>query len=131
MRAEEAILFLVVAVLSLALVAAVVAPILRQKRSGDRSSSAKEENAVAVGGPVCPTCHCQLSVGFRFCPFDGAALATEIPMPVATAGPHDRAGDHPVIGVVGARKICPTCARRYRLDVAVCERDGASLVPVN
>jgi hypothetical protein len=131
MRAEEAVLFLVVAMLSLALVAAVVTPLLRQKRSGHREAPRVTRDAASAGpdGPTCPTCHRQLSAGYRFCPFDGTSLA---PPPVVDViaddgGPASRGRNL----AANARKICPTCARGYRGEASVCERDGAPLVPIN
>ena len=55
MRAEEAVLFLVVTVLSFALVAAVVAPLLRKKRGGETALRPFALLAVSSGseGPRC------------------------------------------------------------------------------
>lgn len=137
MRLEEAILFLSVVALSLALVVVVVAPILRQRR---RSLEATEAVRALPDGPsgalselaqACPACHRHQPAEFLFCPFDGTPLHVRLPM--------EGAGDAPALAqdISGATlaapggKICPTCSRRYRLDTAVCPRDGAPLVAVN
>jgi len=127
MRTEEAVLFVIVTALSFALVAAVVAPLIRKKRAAVAPQTRPFAGfVIAAGeGPRCPTCRRGLLPGFRFCPFDGAPLvAGGVPAP-RLAPPPD-AGE----GVV-PRQICPRCARAYRQDTAVCEHDGIPLVPVN
>ena len=131
MRAEEAVLFLIVTVLSFALVAAVVAPLVRKRRSGT-PGPVRTPGAVplfagfiqpGLEGPRCPTCRRVLLPGFRFCPFDGT------PFPDAAASARPAAADAVTAGV--PRKICPRCARAYRQDTTVCAHDGIPLVPVN
>lgn len=133
MRPEEAVLFLIVTVLSLALVAAVVAPLIRKKRTG--AGDATRGPAVTGGfagftipgleGPRCPGCRRALIPGFRFCPFDGTPLVPDGTPAVRPATTADVAtGGVP-------KKICPRCARAYRQDTAVCAHDGIPLVPVN
>ena len=138
MRIEEAILFLAVVVLSLALVVVVVAPILRQRRRSPAGVSAAIRDVPegpAVVSPemahACPACHRHQPGEFRFCPFDGTPLDVRLPI----AGDHgaqalsqDASGA--TLSTPGG-KICPSCSRRYRLDTAVCPRDGAPLVAVN
>jgi|GEM_PF-3499792 len=128
MRAEEAVLFLIVIVLSLALVAAVVAPLIRRRRTGvprPPGGPGTFAGFVIPGleGPRCSTCRRSLLPGFRFCPFDGTALMSGA-APVSRPAPIAEAGGVP-------KKICPRCARAYRQDTAVCAHDGIPLVPVN
>jgi hypothetical protein len=137
MRLEETVLFLFVIALALALVIVVVAPILRQKRAASRpvvggvsaSLGAPAVFAANEKPRACPACHRQQPLEFRFCPFDGT--------PVRGSGAQDvvdasllAVGEGGVLVAAGG-KICPSCARRYRLDVAVCARDGSPLVAVN
>jgi len=81
MRPEEAVLFLIVTVLSFALVAAVVAPLVRKKRTVRPPAFAPPLAGFVVPGglegPRCPTCRRGLLPGFRFCPFDGTPLVPE------------------------------------------------------
>jgi len=125
MPGEEAVLFAIVTVLSLALVAAVVAPLVRKKRGAGIPVSRPFAGFAIPGleGPRCPACRRGLLPGFRFCPFDGTPLlAATLPGPSAI---HDApTGSVP-------KKICPRCARAYRQDTAVCAHDGIPLVPVN
>jgi len=128
MRAEETVLFVIVTVLSFALVAAVVAPLVRKKRTVGPAVARPFAGFAIPGleGPRCPTCRRGLLPGFRFCPFDGTPLVAD----VAPSSPRVMfAGDAPT-GVV-PRKICPRCARAYRQDTVVCSHDGMPLVPVN
>lgn len=125
MRPEEAVLFLIVTVLSFALVAAVLAPLVRKRRSG-AASVPRPFAGFAIPeapGPWCPTCRRSLLLGFRFCPFDGTALVPGAPV-ARPARSEANAGPAP-------RKVCPGCARAYVQDTAVCEHDGMPLVPVN
>lgn len=128
MRGEEAVLFVIVTVLSFALVAAVVAPLVRKKRSAGTTASRPFAGFAIPGleGPRCPACRRGLLPGFRFCPFDGTSLVAEIaPTPRGASVITDAlAGGVP-------KKICPRCARAYRQDTAVCAHDGIPLVPVN
>lgn len=125
MRPEEAVLFLIVTVLSFALVAAVVAPLVRKKRSGTGRPFA---GFIVPGleGPRCSVCRRALLPGFRFCPFDGTPL-------VLDAAPLGRSVTPVAQDAGGAppKKICPRCARAYRQDTSVCAHDGIPLVPVN
>jgi hypothetical protein len=151
MRPEEAVLFLIVTVLSFALVAAVVAPLVRKKRPArqDRAGAASVPPASAhpaspyqasrheiparsiagfvvpgaLEGPRCPACRRSLLAGFRFCPFDGTPLLPEATPARAIPAQSGRGGV--------PRKICPRCARAYQQDTTVCEHDGIPLVPVN
>jgi hypothetical protein len=127
MRAEEAVLFLIVTVLSFALVAALVAPLVRKKRGAGTAVPRPFAGFAIPGleGPRCPTCRRGLLPGFRFCPFDGTALLADTAPAARVPSP----GDVPA-GVV-PKKICPRCARAYRQDTAVCAHDGMPLVPVN
>jgi len=127
MRTEEAVLFVIVTVLSFALVAAVVAPLIRKKRTvGAPPPRPFAGFVIAAGeGPRCPTCRRLLLPGFRFCPFDGAPL-----LAAGAAAPQFSPPPDALAGLV-PRKICPRCARAYRQDTAVCEHDGMPLVPVN
>jgi len=81
MRPEEAVLFLIVTVLSFALVAAVVAPLVRKKRTIRPVPSVPPFAGFVVPGgpegPRCPTCRRGLLPGFRFCPFDGTPLVPD------------------------------------------------------
>lgn len=125
MRPEEAVLFLIVTVLSFALVAAVVAPLVRKKKTPVAGRSFAGFAIPGLEGVRCPACRRGLLPGFRFCPFDGTPLVPDAPQaPSAPAGAPDEAGGFP-------RKICPRCARAYRQDTSVCEHDGIPLVPVN
>ena len=126
MRAEEEVQFLVVTVLSFALVAAVVAPLIRKKRGATAAPRPFSGFALpGLEGPRCPPCRRGLLPGFRFCPFDGTPLVAE----TAPAARGPSPADVPA-GVV-PKKICPRCARAYRQDTAVCAHDGMPLVPVN
>jgi len=132
MPAEEAVLFLIVTVLSFALVATVVAPLIRKKRTGVSATRARGAAATVAGfaipameGPRCATCRRGLLPGFRFCPFDGTPLLPD-------ASPAARPPQPQESGAAGVpKKICPRCARAYRQDSAVCAHDGIPLVPVN
>jgi hypothetical protein len=151
MHGEEVVLFLGVAALSLAIVVSVVAPILRQRRApaagwrpvtrptaraAPAQASAGDPGALTRGATACAACHGQWPRGFRFCPLDGSSLGAGAVDPAP-----DRAGGdfeitpavsrelEPAVGT-GA-KICPSCARRYRHDAAVCARDGSALIAMN
>jgi hypothetical protein len=128
MRGEEAVLFVIVTVLSFALVAAVVAPLVRRKRTAGTPVSRPFAGFAIPGleGPRCPACRRGLLPGFRFCPFDGTPLVAE----TARTPPGLSAINDPPTGSV-PKKICPRCARAYRQDTAVCAHDGIPLVPVN
>jgi len=134
MRIEEAILFLAVVALSLALVVVVVAPILRQRRRAAQGAPEAAGGAAVVSLEtvhVCPACHRHQSVDFRFCPFDGTPLGIRLPVggeQDVAALAQDASG---ALLATSGGKICPSCSRRYRLDTTVCPRDGAPLVAVN
>jgi len=92
MRPEEAVLFLIVTVLSFALVAAVVAPLVRKKRTVRSSAATPPPFAGfvvpgALEGPRCSTCRRALLPGFRFCPFDGTPLVPQASPGVRPAEP--------------------------------------------
>jgi len=131
MRVEEAILFLAVVALSLALVIVVVAPILLQKRRALRTPPDRASDLAVEKAAACPACHRQQPAEFGFCPFDGTPLGIRLPI----GGERDTALQSQDLNgatlVATGGKICPSCSRRYRLDTAVCPRDGASLVAVN
>jgi hypothetical protein len=154
MSVEEAILFVAVIALALALVAVVVGPKLRSgRRKRDRPPAASAATAAPAdqGAPdaelplppplaarvgsratpagnhlICPTCRRQFSAGLRFCPYDARLLSAD-----GQTGAPDLERElndshrHPTA------KICPTCARRYESVAVVCARDGAPLVSVN
>ena len=137
MHAEEAVLFLVVTVLSFALVATIVAPLIRKKRVGRRL--ARRPGRSTRCRPWCPARDRRPAVpdvagagccrGFCFCPFDGTPLG---PTTAHQPGAWFLGAD--VRAPAGIpRKICPRCARAYRQDteVSVCAHDGIPLVPVN
>ena len=138
MRIEEAILFLAVVALSLALVVVVVAPILRQRRRAAQGAldpaRGPGDGAVVVSLEtvhVCPACHRHQPADFRFCPFDGTPLGIRLPIGGELDAPALAQDASGATVTTSGGKICPSCSRRYRLDTTVCPRDGAPLVAVN
>lgn len=125
MHAEEVVLFVIVTALSFALVATIVAPLIRKRRPPDAARpEAAPGGLSAIEGPRCPSCRRGLLPGFNFCPFDGTPLAAERPRAA-------RPAREAVTPAAVPRKVCPRCARGYQQDTAVCASDGAPLVPVN
>ena len=138
MRIEEAILFLAVVALSLALVVVVVAPILRQRRRSPaqapgvvRDVPEGPASLSLEGTHACPACHRHQPGEFRFCPFDGTPLDVRLPITGDRGAPALTQDASGATVATSGGKICPSCSRRYRLDTAVCPRDGAPLVAVN
>jgi hypothetical protein len=69
----------------------------------------------------CPRCERSYN-GVRFCPFDAEELVRA----------EQEAGEHHHLGtLLGADKICPTCAARYELGAAFCGKDGTRLLALH
>ena len=122
MQPVEIAMFVVVAVLAVALIAYALRPHLqarREQRSTDRPPQpARAEIAGAVNrGPalLCPACHRGYPPGLRFCPHDARDLVP------AT----DSAARSSSVGVT-----CPTCKRAFDAGKKFCAFDGEELVPL-
>lgn len=142
MLVEEAVLFLSVAALALALVVVVVGPKLRARAIQGRSHPLSEpvarsltQGLAGLGqGPAgdgvaltCPICHREFEVGNRFCPLDSGRLMSMASAAIGVA----RATPPPAPVTALGGKICPICARHFGSEATFCGRDGSALVSVN
>jgi hypothetical protein len=123
----EVALFVVVAVLALALIATVVRPHLRS-RQAIPSPVPEPPAAVAPGPPdkpsggkpvgepmVCPACHRDYPPGLQFCSHDARSL-------IPASDPAARRS--------GAGTTCPVCRRSFEAGKRFCAFDGEELVPL-
>lgn len=127
MQPIELILFVVVAVLALALIGTVVRPYLRSRQAApsptpDPPAAAAPElpGRPPVGKPagepmVCPACHRDYLAGLQFCSHDARAL---IP------------ASDPAARRAGAGTTCPVCRRSFEAGKRFCAFDGEELVPL-
>jgi hypothetical protein len=121
MQPVEIALFVIVAVLAVALIAYAVRPHLKARRAESRPGglpeTAQGDAEAQPRGPalVCPACHRDYAPGLRFCPHDARDLipATD---PIARGG--------------GAGVTCPTCKRSFEAGRKFCAFDGEELVPL-
>jgi predicted amidophosphoribosyltransferase len=121
MQPVEIALFVVVAVLAVALIAYAVRPHLKARRTENRPEQPPEAAQAGADlrsrGPalICPACHRDYAPGLRFCPHDARDLipATD---PIARAS--------------GSGATCPTCKRSFDAGKKFCAFDGEELVPL-
>jgi hypothetical protein len=124
----EVALFVVVAVLALALIATVVRPHLRPRRAAPSpvpeppaavAPAGRPDKPLAgqpVGEPmVCPACHRDYPPGLQFCSHDARSL-------IAASDPAARRA--------GAGTTCPVCRRSFEGGKRFCAFDGEELVPL-
>ncbi len=122
MQPVEIALFVVVAVLAVALIAYAVRPHLKVRRAEIHPEHPPEaapqtEMAAPPRGPalVCPACHRDYAPGLRFCPHDARDL---IP------------ATDPIARAAGTGATCPTCKRSFEAGKKFCAFDGEELVPL-
>ncbi|HXJ22463.1 MAG TPA: hypothetical protein VMT03_19755 [Polyangia bacterium] len=122
MQPVEIALFVIVAVLAVALIVYAVRPYLKSRRAEGRpgglpQAAQRDLETAQPRGPalVCPACHRDYAPGLRFCPHDARELipATD---PIARGG--------------GAGVTCPTCKRSFEAGRKFCAFDGDELVPL-
>ena len=122
MQPVEIALFVVVAILAVALIAYAVRPHLRDRRAGQPIERAPappraDLDPTSARGPglICPACHRDYPPGLRFCPHDARDL---VPATDAAAR------------AAGAGATCPTCKRSFDAGKRFCAFDGEELVPL-
>ncbi len=121
MQPVEIAMFVVVAVLAVALIAYAVRPHLGSRgepKSVDQPPPAGAQVEAATSrGPalLCPACHRDYAPGLRYCPHDARDLVP--------------AGD-PAARTAGAGVTCPTCKRSFDAGKKFCAFDGEELVPL-
>ena len=122
MQPVEIALFVVVAVLALALIAYAVRPHLKAQRAESHPERPPQGGLQAEVDPhsrgpalVCPACHRDYAPGLRFCPHDARDL---IP------------ATDPIARAAGAGATCPTCKRSFDAGRKFCAFDGEELVPL-
>lgn len=124
MQPVEIALFVVVAVLAVALLGYAIRPHLRARQAPPAARPAAPPVAVAAPadvdaghGPalICPACHRDYAPGLRFCPHDAREL-----VPATDA----------VVRATGTGVTCPTCKRSFDAGKKFCAFDGEELVPL-
>ncbi len=122
MQPVEIALFVVVALLALALIAYALRPHFRGRRPGKPAAVSPppgraEFEPTSSRGPglICPACHRDYAPGLRFCPHDAREL-----VPVTD----------PVARASGTGSTCPTCKRSFDAGKKFCAFDGEELVPL-
>lgn len=123
MQPVEIALFVVVAVLALAVIRYALRPHLQAQRDAKSVARAAPEPARADFEPtssrgpglVCPACHRDYAPGLRFCPHDARELV---------------AVTDPIARVSGTGSTCPTCKRSFDAGKKFCAFDGEELVPL-
>ncbi len=122
MQPVEIALFIVVAVLALALIAYALRPHFRGRpesqpaaRPPEPVRASFEPTSSRGPGLICPACHRDYAPGLRFCPHDAREL-----VPVTD----------PVARASGTGSTCPTCKRSFDAGKKFCAFDGEELVPL-
>ncbi|HZL20652.1 MAG TPA: hypothetical protein VFG23_23165 [Polyangia bacterium] len=129
MQPIELALFVVVAVLALALIGTVVRPHLRSRPAvaspaPDGAATGAPEPpgklSPSVGKPavepmICPACHRDYPPGLQFCSHDARSLVP---------------ASHPAARRAGAGTTCPVCRRSFEAGKRFCAFDGEELVPL-